>query len=374
MSGTPSSTTVGFGCLWNRWRPRTWSHIPQSLMTALEATGPVVDLGYDAPLGGRLFWLRHMRRVHGRFRSGWRYQEGPLDAAARAVAAQAERLKPDVIITVPDIGSFDRPFFIYQDLSYDLVLREVRAANHAARANFDVVTIDEIERLAERQRAIFERASGIMAMSEWYARSLVEDSGLDPNRVHVVRPGASAASSAPLVEPDAREGLLFVGRDFHRKGGGLLVEAVRSLRRQGSDVRVTIVGPEDRPPSVGEEDWIDFRGPESTTVVAELMRTHAAFVMPTHFEAYGIVFHEALRAGTPVVGPNAYAVPEIVTDGVDGVLFDSWSVDAVAGAIDRVLTDQIREGAFKAAPAQADTLTWERAAREARGIVAAAIA
>ena len=85
---------------------------------------------------------------------------------------------------------------------------------------------------------------------------------------------------------------------------------------------------------------------------------------------FGIVYAEALLAGTPVVGPNHFAVPEIVADGDDGALFETWSVDAVAGAIGRAIAEPVRRRAFDGIATARERWTWERAATDLRAAVA----
>ena len=79
----PEEVTIGFGCLWNRSRARTWSHTPASLLEAIQRTGPCVDLGYESRWQ-RLLRLRYLRRRDGRLQSSWRYQIPTLDTAAAA--------------------------------------------------------------------------------------------------------------------------------------------------------------------------------------------------------------------------------------------------------------------------------------------------
>lgn len=365
--------TIGFGALWNRTRPGTWSHTPLSLLRGLQATGAVVDLGYDDQLRRALHIARHLRLEGRRIRSAWRYQESVINVARASIAAVADDARVDAILTVGDIGVFDQPFFIYQDLSYDLVKREIDNGNRAAEAQFGLLKPAIIERLRLRQHCVFAESSVILAMSHWYADSLINHSGIAPERVHVVHPGATASGVAPIELDRRRDAALFVGRDFERKGGELAVEAIAQLRRAGREITLTVVGPSRWPLKTEVPDWIEMRGPQSVDVVAQLMAEHAVFVMPTRFEAFGIVFAEALRAGTPAVGPDRFAVPEIVRDGEDGALFSRYTVDDVVGAIETALTDSVRETAFVCAAARAAQFNWDRAAREARTVIAASI-
>src|SRR5688500_6723265 len=102
--------------------------------------------------------------------------------------------------------------------------------------------MSEYVKLALNRRC-FDRATAIVAWSDWCRDSLVEDYGVDPTKVNVIPPGVDRkAWSRP---PDrAREDpfrILFVGTDFRRKGGPHLIEAVRMLRDRRPPGRTEVV-------------------------------------------------------------------------------------------------------------------------------------
>ncbi len=365
-----SSPRIGFGVLWNRDRSATWSHTPLSLLEGLEATGPIVDLGYDDPVRRWIHLLTHLRIRDGRPTSTWRSSPSVMDAAARSIQRRAREEGVDAVVTIGDLGTFDVPSFLVQDLSYDLLEREIAAGNRHAEGQFSRLTLQQRRENRIRQHRILESTTGVLAMSRWYAESLVADSGLDPASVHVVHPGANAAPTTVVPVDDRTPNALFVGRDFERKGGELAIAAVEVLRRGGVELGLTVIGPDAWPLAGDPPPWVDFRGPQPVPVVAEAMASHQVFVLPTRFEAFGIVYAEALLAGTPVVGPNHFAVPEIVADGDDGALFETWSVDAVAGAIGRAIAEPVRRRAFDGIAAARERWTWERAATDLRAAVA----
>jgi len=63
------------------------------------------------------------------------------------------------------------------------------------------------------------------------------------------------------------------------------------------------------------------------------------FVLPSDYEAFGIVLLEAMAARTPVVASRVGGVPDVVEDGVTGLLYPYGNLDALATALDGLLGD-----------------------------------
>jgi Glycosyl transferases group 1 len=84
---------------------------------------------------------------------------------------------------------------------------------------------------------------------------------------------------------------------------------------------------------------ITWLGQVDRTGVADLLRRGAVYAWPGCGEAYGLAYLEAQAAGVPVVAQDVAGVPEVVADGVTGVLVPDGDDRAAAGAIARILTD-----------------------------------
>lgn len=125
----------------------------------------------------------------------------------------------------------------------------------------------------------------------------------------------------------------FVGRAFWHKGGPALVEAVNRLRNAGMDVRLLLVSDLLNDSHVYEAPteeyrrtwdalrstpWIEFRSNLPNDAVLELMAECDAFAFPSFDESLGWVAIEAAGLGVPTVASNAFAIPELVQDGVTG--------------------------------------------------------
>lgn len=283
----------------------------------------------------------------------------------RKLRASLEKSPVDAVIEVGDLTLLDAPFYVYQDLSFDVLSRYYDP--EIGVPGFKGIDLETIKRRRERQQEIYESATGIFAMSEWFAETLVEWSGVPREKIFVTYAGlnsveeAAPKSGATNHDPPR---LLFVGRDFFRKGGEIVVSALEQLRREySSGVRLTVAGPDKWPLPGGVPEGVDFLGDLPTAEVARLYREHDLFVMPSRFEAFGIVFREALANGLPVVARDEFAMPEIVEPGKNGALVKGEDPSELASAVVSVLEDpEIRRFTAWAAAEQREMFSWDAVA------------
>jgi glycosyltransferase involved in cell wall biosynthesis len=276
---------------------------------------------------------------------------------------------------IDSIATLPEPCFTYFDCSWDLMMAS--AVSLKRYATHRRITPANVQRRRDLQVAIYEKMTGIFVESHWQARSLIEQSGISSEKIHVTPPAivAGRASRDPRVPLPNRAGprrkLLFIGRmyeanDFYRKGGDLVVQALSVLRREyDPQMTLTVVGMHEWPLSGSIPDGVNFRGVLSPAEVAKLYDSHDLLVMPSRLEPFGLVFAEALARGMPCVARNACAMPEIVTPGVSGALIDKDDEHELAAAIISVLNDDdIYAKCRDRAPRIGEYFTWERTARD----------
>jgi glycosyltransferase involved in cell wall biosynthesis len=137
--------------------------------------------------------------------------------------------------------------------------------------------------------------------------------------------------------------VLFVGRQFERKGGDLLLTAFRAVRERVAGARLVIIGPERLDVQQEGVEFVGFLEKDRADHRARLLDAYAnadVFCLPTRFEPFGIVYLEAMYFGLPCVGTNAWAVPEMITDRVSGYTVPVGDVNALSDRLVRLLTDR----------------------------------
>lgn len=276
----------------------------------------------------------------------------------------------DAVIEINDLARFGAPFYIYKDLSFAVLEKYYDPV--AGAPGFNGIDLDGIKYRKERQHEMWESATGIFTMSGWLADALVALSDVPRSKITVVyaglnsiQTGARHGSEPSFPSRERRPAkLLFVGRDFFRKGGDVVVRALTQLRHEYSaDIQLTVVGPDKWPLPGNVPEGVAFLGGRTTAEVARLYSEHDLFVMPSRFEAFGIVFTEALAHGLPVVGRSAFAMPEIIEPGKNGALVDSEDPAELAAAIISVLEDPgVREYTAQAAEDVQTRFSWDAVA------------
>jgi len=198
-----------------------------------------------------------------------------------------------------------------------------------------------------RETAVYQGARAIATFSENVRRSLVEDYAVPPERITVVGAGANVfPDDAPRLD-DGRT-IVFVGKDFTRKGGPVLLEAFARLRRTHPKARLVVAGPPHaaRDPALPQNAY--HLGPIGLDELPTVLAQSSVFCLPTLREPFGIAFLDAMACGLPCVGTRIEAIPEIVRDGETGLLVPPGDAVALAGALGRLLADPGRARAMGA--------------------------
>lgn len=177
-------------------------------------------------------------------------------------------------------------------------------------------------------------------MGKWVAEDLRAEHPELAHKIHHI--GGGINLDIQYIKPERVKGskkILFVGRDFKRKGGDIVVDAFRLLRSKWPDVEVHIAGPKESPVDLGEPGYF-YYGDASRPILQRLMNQADIFCMPSRFEAYGLVFIEALAFGLPCVGRNAFEMPYFIDAGVTGELVNSDSPEELAEQLSKIMTNE----------------------------------
>jgi glycosyltransferase involved in cell wall biosynthesis len=177
---------------------------------------------------------------------------------------------------------------------------------------------------------ILRGAARLLPWSSWAADSLINDYGVDPERIEVIPVGVDLdwwRSHSHSPNQPAR--ILFVGGDFVRKGGNLLLEAYRSLPKGSAELVLVTHS------TVPIEDGVHVYGDiqPNSVELRSLYQACDIFVLPSSAEAFGISAVEASAMGLPVIATSSGGLSSIEADQVTGFVIPIGDVHALASRL-----------------------------------------
>lgn len=236
------------------------------------------------------------------------------------------------------------------------------------------------------QLALLRRSARVLTMTGIEQAALVAR-GIAPERLRRVGVGVDpaegrAGDGARFRAQHQIHGplILSVGALARDKGAHDLLAALAYLHAAGhADARLVMIGA----PWPGFAAALDALPPAPRAAVLVLPYASDAvkydayaaadvFALPSRTDSFGIVYLEAWCAGLPVIGARAGGVPDVITDGSDGILVPFGDVPALAGALARLLRDPAlarRMGAAGRARVLAHH-TWDHVYRRVQAVYA----
>lgn len=347
----------------------SWSGTPHFMARALERhLGPVVHL---RPLPDRVVALARgvahvQRRLTGRNRLA-HCNPAVVAASRRSVGLKLAGARADIAFA-PAASGFaagvppGMPLIYSSDATFRGVVDSYPEFSNLSRAS---------RRMGERlERAAIARANLLVYPSEWAAESAVRDYGAERTRILVAPYGANVdvlPEARPRGRPcDGPLRLLFVGKEWERKGGDIALAALAALRRMGHEATLTVVGcipPGRAAPGLEVAGFLDKADAGQRRRLDALFADADFLLMPVRAECYGIVFCEAAAHGLPQIATATGGVPSIVEDGVTGRLLPPGSSgEAFAQAILEATADARAHAAMRAASRRRseEVLNWDR--------------
>lgn len=224
-------------------------------------------------------------------------------------------------------------------------------------------------------------ADVILAVSEFSSRDIARCYRINRAKIAVVYNGVDTEVFHPLRTPGHRgrgvSTLVFCGRlnGTRQKGLEVLLDAM-SLILQRHDVLLDVIGVgprmeeyKDHAERLNLNGRVRFLGFVEHNLLPEYFAQADLVVLPSRRESFGLVLAEAMACGLPVVATTAGAIPEVVEDGVTGVLVPPDDPEALASAVVSLLSDPERmTGMGKAGAERAgERFTWDKVAERVIG-------
>jgi glycosyltransferase involved in cell wall biosynthesis len=308
----------------------TWSGSPHWIGRTLASIG--FELDYICPLKGRFNTLYRVKgRVlrmlgYGHSRDGeWPFLKAyAREASERLKQARGRILfscgKPQLVFLETEL-----PILFFDDASMPAIVK-----THPGHTNFFPPIS---RRLHEAERRVLEKCRYACYASDWAAEAALECYGARfEKKIRVMPFGANMevprrqADIERLIQDRGREecNLLFAGRFWEDKGGPIALAVAGELHRRGVKVRLDVVGcrpVETTPEFVRVHGFVSKKTAEGQARLDELFRAAHFLIVPTRFEAYGLVYVEASSYGVPSLASAIGGVTTIVRNGANGQTF-----------------------------------------------------
>lgn len=237
-------------------------------------------------------------------------------------------------------------------------------------------------------RKIARSFSFVIAMSEFTKRQLVERYRLPEEKIRVVYPGipedifatGKTEDALPLngISLDGKKVLLYVGSLSVRKNLFFLLDVFEEVKKKHPEILLILCGgrvhPRDRYETKlksevkrrGLSDLVIFTGERMGLEKVALFRRADIFVFPSLLEGFGFAVSEAMAMGKPILCSDRASLPELIDDGVTGLMSDAENPGAFAAQLNRLLEDEVlcRRLGENARVVAEKRFTWTRSSVE----------
>lgn len=255
--------------------------------------------------------------------------------------------------------------------------------NQVARGAEETETLRRIE----IERNLLQHVDLTVAATELDRAQMVQHYAAPTERIRIVPPGVDITRFRPIDQAAARQQLglsptkqlvLGVGRMEPLKGFDALIEALARLQRNTPNqlgVELLLIGGGDE---AHQSDWnseqrrldtlrhqfavadrVHFVGAQPHERLPLFYAAADVFVMPSHYESFGMAALEALACGTPVIAANVGGLRTLIVDGQHGLLTPPHAPSVLAEKLTQLLADApLRERLQVGALQRAATYSW----------------
>lgn len=284
---------------------------------------------------------------------GNRILESRLAKLLRKADAQGPFLQVGTLVDIPKALG---PHYVFTDMT-------ITQAHGAGQFSISQLDSGAIEQAIHVQRRVLERAAHVFVFSNWARDAVLRDFEVPPERISTVYAGANVSFSGCTRSSEPRQEVLFVGIDWQRKGGPLLLDAFALVRQAlpGAILRIIGCTPEVTQPGVLVEGFLSRRNPKHLQRLKDCYLNASCFCLPSLFDPFPIAILEASAAGLPTVAIDNGSRRETIIDGVTGYLVPEATPERIAEALVRLLS-QTRRAAEMGAAARTHCerhFTWD---------------
>ncbi|HEX5105761.1 MAG TPA: glycosyltransferase family 4 protein, partial [Pirellulaceae bacterium] len=305
----------------------------------------------------------------------------PGAGACWRIARAMRRVVRDEGIHVVEFPNWEGLGLLFQSLTRTPVVVRLHTSSRETQRIDELTSTRRLEWDVRRERWQCRRADALVTHSRAHRRTMSEELEIPEERIELIPHGVLV--NPHFQRPRRAKGppmIVYLGRMEKRKGTLDLLKAVPTVLAKHPQAKFIFIGgdrphcpagrthaqylAEKFPAAVQQQVTLAGRLPQDE--VDRWLQTADIFVAPSLYESFGLIFPEAMRWGTPVIGTRVGGIPEIITDNETGLLVDPQSPEQLASTIVRLLENrELRERLGSAGRRHVEThFTVERMARQ----------
>jgi len=223
-------------------------------------------------------------------------------------------------------------------------------------------TEDGINSIISHESLTYKYADLIFTFSEHVRKSLLDDYNISPRKVKTVYSGVNILQPPQFNKRYDGKTILFVGKDFHRKGGYTLLNAFKIVKRKIPDAKLYVVGIDKNIiESKSTQAGVEFLGFIERNKLLDIYKQASLFVLPSFSDPFPNVFFEAMVHKIPCIGTNVDRIPEMIIDNETGYIVPTNEPEILADRIVSILTSKDKMTRFgeKGYSRVKNFFTWE---------------
>lgn len=306
------------------WDKRPWSGTFYKMHMALRKRNNVIPLG---PLNfgfWRLFIITIQKLTAKVLRKKYNSRQSIILSLYASYILKRKLSKEKFDLIFAPAGSkliallkTDVPIFYYSDATVNLMIDYYEIFTNLAK--FSIKESNYIE------KKTIQNASACIYASDWAARDAIKTYNAKPENTHVIKLGANIEAAPEKINIEKKLiqttcTLLFLGVDWERKGGNIVIQTLEILLSEGFDARLIVCGciPPITHPNMQVHKFLDKNKDADYKLFTEILENAHFLFLPTRAECAGIVFCEASANGIPSIASNTGGVTSYVQDGING--------------------------------------------------------
>ena len=353
-----------FVCKWDKDKKRTWSGTPYSLRESLKKFYDIVDCEIQLNFFQKVIAkLLSYRIHHGKIISlSYIFNPYYMKVLRRKAKKAINKFDGKFVLEIGDYYADDfHNISVYQDLSISYILHLRDNLPEIYKYCGHVYPKKYLNKRNNKQLEFYEKCDNIFVMGKWLEDFL---SGNYQEKLSYIGAGYNArgTDTSPIeLTQKSRNKILFVGRDFVRKGGDIVLSAFEKARAVKPDLELFIAGVDNISMNI---DGVTVLGDVPNSELWRYYNKCDVLCVPSRFEAFGIVFVEALHFGLPVLASDAFEMREIVHDGENGYLLKNSDADELSVLMLKVLdNEKIFENVLNSRDDLDNKYSWDSVAR-----------